>query len=222
MWILSYVSCDPLFLLCLLGWCSGECHCSCSVPCQGKQMANRSSPLLAAGKTPSLPANFMLLCVTMVTLSQKTPAGSLCVSVWQRERERERRTNGQRASRRSWAVTLIYPRPSSSPVLFSSSSLFTILCPLPSGRPSSPNTVQLGSAVNVPPYYPPPFLVFVFVWMVVDLPLAPAWGSPFLLASLLNQTVCSLKWPITQIHRLEITRQLPDFNLSSNMNMVIK
>lgn len=44
-------------------------------------MGNRSSPLLAAGKMPSLPANFMLLCVAMVTPSQRTPAGSLCVRV---------------------------------------------------------------------------------------------------------------------------------------------
>lgn len=137
----SHASCDPLFLLCfLVGWCLGECQCSCSVPCQGKQMANRSSPQPAAGKTPSLPANFMLLCRhgDAITKDSSWSSVHVCVYVRMTEREGERRTNGQRASRRSQAVTLIYPRPSSSSsVLFSSSSLFTILCPLPSGRPSS-------------------------------------------------------------------------------------
>lgn len=140
-------------------------------------------------------------------------------SVWVSVLDGEWDGQMDKVSRRSRAVTLWFtpvpPPPSCSTLLLC--SLFS-----PLWQTLIPNIVQLDAAVNIPPYRPPLIPVFVFLWMVVDLPLAPARGSSFLLASLLNQTVCSLKWPIPQIYRLEITRQLPAFNLSSNMNTVIK
>lgn len=78
---------------------------------------------------PSLPANFMLLCVAMVMQSQRTPAGSLCLCVC--VRYRERRTNGQRASRRGPGSNSDLP--SSSALL--SSSLFSALSPLADPHP---------------------------------------------------------------------------------------
>ena len=84
---------------------------------------------------------------------------------------------------------------SSVPVLFRSSSS-SVLSPLADPHPKH---TAAGLSCHCSPIPTAPFPGFVFVWLVVDLPLAPAWGSPFPLARLLNQTVCSLKWPITQI-----------------------
>lgn len=85
------------------------------------------------------------------------------------------------------------PRPQSCSC---SSSLFTILCPLPSGRPSSQTHCSWAQLSMFPHTHRPlSGPLYLFGW-VVDLPLAPTRGSPFLLASVLNQTVCSLKWPI--------------------------
>lgn len=51
--LLSWFDCEVTFAVThypcfcfLVGWCLGECRCSCSAPCQGKQTANRSFPLL--------------------------------------------------------------------------------------------------------------------------------------------------------------------------------
>lgn len=138
----------------------------------------------------------MLRCVAMVMLSQRTPAGSLCLCACMIERGRW--TNGQESKQTEpGSNSLIYPPPPPPQSCSCSSSLFTILCPLPSGRPSS-QTQCSWAQLSMFPHTDHPLSgpLYLFGW-VVDLPLAPARGSPFLLASVLNQTVCSLKWPIT-------------------------
>jgi len=172
---LIYARCDPLFLLCaLVGRCLGGCQCSCSLPCQGKQMANRSFPRLAAGEPPSHPVNFMLLCVAMATPSQRSPAGSLCLCdrVRAREREREREMDKWTESEQTepGSNSLIYPHysssSSSSSVLFSSSTLFAILCHhLPSGRPSS-QTQCSWAQLSMFPHTDRPFSgpLYLFGW----------------------------------------------------------
>lgn len=134
----------------------------------------------------------MLRCVTMVTLSQRTPAGSprLCACT----REGAGQTDREQADEPG-RNSLIYPPP---PPQFCScsSSLFTILCPLPSGRPSSQTHCSWAQLSMFPHIHRPLSGPLYLLCWVVDLPLAPTRGSPFLLASVLNQTVCSLKWPI--------------------------
>lgn len=79
--------------------------------------------------------------------------------------------------------SLIHPPPSPPQSCSCSSSLFTILCPLPSGRPSS-QTQCSWAQLSMFPHTDRPLSgpLYLFGW-VVDLPLAPARGSPFLLAS---------------------------------------
>lgn len=119
---------------------------------------------------------------------------SVRVCVYDREREMDKWTESKQTEPGS--NSLIYPPPPPQSCSCSS-SLFTILCPLPSGRPSS-QTQCSWAQLSMFPHTDRPLSgpLYLFGW-VVDLPLAPARGSPFLLASVLNQTVCSLKWPIT-------------------------
>ncbi len=96
-----------------------------------------------------------------------------------------------------------------------SSFLFAILLPLPSGRPS-PQTQCSWAQLSMFPQSDRPLSgpLYLFGW-VVGLPLAPARGSPFLLASLLNQTVCSLKWPITDT-------QIGDYKAAACLQSVLQ
>lgn len=119
----------------------------------------------------------------------------LSVSVTEKANKRQKWTESGQTE--AGSSSLVHLRTSSSSSALLLCAQFSALSPLADPHPKHS---AAGLSCQCSPITTAPFPGLCICLDGGGFALGPrAGGNPFLLASLLNQTVCSLKWPITQI-----------------------
>lgn len=192
------VSCFLFYFLSVLCWLPSQRSCCVfllvgarsSVP-NGQQKLSSACCWYITGPTGK-PCVAVFHHGDTVTKDSSWLTVGTCMRECDRQKER-RQKNGQ-------SLVVTYPHPpcsSFSSIYFGFSLSLSSPPPLQTFTPKHSAAGLSCQSFTIHPL----FFIFAFVWLAVDFPMASARGSslapPPTQPALLNQTICSLKWPIT-------------------------